>query len=130
MLRGKTGKHWITLPTICHCSAFTFYFYAVKFNFKAELQGLMITFTAERIYRSGQHERYRLWIANSDQFIVIQNNRPAMEAKKGEKPVQWYVVEGHVKDKEALQPVYKKIAETIKNKPAVVQGTFNFIKDL
>ena len=90
----------------------------------------MITFTAERIYRSGQHERYRLWIANSDQFIVIQNNRPAMEAKKGEKPVQWYVVEGNVKDKEALQPVYKKIAEAMKNKPAVVQGTFNFIKDL
>ncbi len=124
------GRPCVTLPTICSCSAFTFYFYRVKFNFKAELQGLMITFTAERFYCSKQHERYRLWIANSDQFIVIQNNRPAMEAKKGEKPVQWYVVEGTVKDKDALQPVYKRIAETMKNKPAVVQATFNFIEGL
>ncbi len=53
-----------------------------------------------------------------------------MEARKMDKPVQWYVVEGVVKDKDALLPVYKKIEETINNIPRIVQGTFNFINKL
>jgi hypothetical protein len=102
----------------------------VKFIFKAELQGLMITFTAERIYCSKQNERFRLTLANSKESIVVQNNRPATEAKKLNKPVQWHVVEGIVQDKTALLPVYKKIEETINNVPRVFQGTFNFIDKL
>ena len=85
---------------------------------------------AERIYCSKQNERFKLTLAGGNESIVIQNNRPAMEAKKSGKAVQWYVVEGIVKDKEALQPVYKKIEETINNIPRIVQGTFNFIDKL
>ncbi|TKK64926.1 hypothetical protein FC093_21360 [Ilyomonas limi] len=90
----------------------------------------MTTFTAERIYCSKQHERFRLMLIGSDESIIVQNNRPAMEAKKLDKPVQWYVVDGIVKDKEALVPVYKKMEETINNIPRVLQGTLNFIDKL
>lgn len=94
------------------------------------MQGLMITFTAERIYCSKQNERFRLTLAGSNESIIIQNNRPATEAKKLNKPVQWYIIEGAVKDKEALLPVYKKMEETINNIPRVLQGTLNFIDKL
>jgi hypothetical protein len=102
----------------------------VKFTFKAEMYGLMTTFTAERIYCSKQNERFRLMLAGSNESIIVQNNRPAMEAKKLDKPVQWYVVEGNVKDKDALLPVYRKIEQTINNIPRVLQGTLNFIDKL
>jgi hypothetical protein len=102
----------------------------VKFTFKAEMQGLMITFTAERIYCSKQNERFRLTLVGSDESIIVQNNRPSIEAKKLNKPVQWHVVEGKVQDKAALLPVYKKIEETINNIPRVLQGTLNFIDKL
>jgi len=90
----------------------------------------MTTFTAERIYSSKQHERFRISLVGSSESIVVQNNRPGIEAKKLGKPVQWYIVEGVVKDKEALQPVYKKMEETINNIPRIVQGTLNFIDKL
>lgn len=102
----------------------------MEFTFKAELQGLMITFCAERIYCSKQNERYRLTLAGSGQSIVVQNNRPAIEAKKLDKTVQWHVVEGTVQDKTALLPVYKKMEETIRDIPPVLQGTLNFIDKL
>jgi hypothetical protein len=102
----------------------------VKFTFKADFYGLMTTFTAERIYSSRQHERFRLTLAGSNESIVIQTNRPAVEGKQVHKAVQWYVVEGKVTDKEALQSVYRKIEETINNIPRIVQGTFNFIDKL
>jgi hypothetical protein len=102
----------------------------VKFTFKAEMQGMMITFTAERIYCSKQNERFRLMLVGSDESIIIQNNRPAIEAKKLNKPVQWHVVEGKVQDKDALLPVYRKIEETINDIPRVLQGTLNFIDKL
>ena len=80
----------------------------MKFTFKAEMQGLLITFTAERIYCSKQNERFRLTLVGSSDSIIVQNNRPAVEAKKLNKSVQWHVVEGIVQDKAALIPVYKK----------------------
>lgn len=94
------------------------------------MQGLMITFSAERIYCSRLHERYRLTLAGSNESIVIQNNRPAMAAKQSDKPVQWFVVEGTVNNKDALLPVYKKLEDTINNIPRVLQGTLNFIDKL
>ena len=109
---------------------FPVYFYRVKFIFKAEMQGLMITFTAERIYCSKQNERFRLTLAGSNESIIVQNNRPAIEAKHPGKPIQWYVVEGVVNNKEALLPVYRKMEETINNIPRVLQGTLNFIDKL
>ena len=90
----------------------------------------MITFTAERIYCSKQNERFRLTLAGSNESIIVQNNRPTIEAKKLDKPVQWHVVEGTVQDKTALLPVYRKIEETINNIPHVLQGTLNFIDKL
>jgi len=90
----------------------------------------MITFTAERIYCSKQNERYRLTLVGSNESIIVQNNRPAIETKKLNKPVQWHVVEGKVEDKAALIPVYKKMEETINNVPRVLQGTLNFIDKL
>lgn len=90
----------------------------------------MITFTAERIYCSKQNERFRLTLAGSSESIIVQNNRPGIEAKKLDKPVQWHVVEGNVQDKTALLPVYKKIEETMNNIPRVLQGTLNFIDKL
>lgn len=90
----------------------------------------MTTFTTERIYCSKQHERFRLTLAGSNESIIIQSNRPAIEAKKLDKAIQWYIVEGVVKDKEALLPVYKKLEETINNIPRVLQGTLNFIDKL
>jgi len=94
------------------------------------MQGLLITFTAERIYCSKQNERFRLTLVGSNESIIVQNNRPAIETKKINKSVQWHVVEGIVQDKAALLPVYKKLEETINNIPRVLQGTLNFIDKL
>jgi hypothetical protein len=102
----------------------------VKFIFKAEMKGLITTFTAERIYCSKQNERFRLMLSGSNESIIIQNNRPAIQTKKLDKPVQWHVVEGKVQDKAALLPVYKKLEETMNNIPRVLQGTLNFIDKL
>ena len=90
----------------------------------------MTTFTAERIYCSKQNERFRLMLSGNNESIIIQNNRPAIEGRKLDKPVQWHVVEGNVKDKTALLSVYKKLEETINNIPRVLQGTLNFIDKL
>ena len=94
------------------------------------MQGLSITFTAERIYCSKQNERFRLTLMGSNESVIVQNNRPAIYAKKLNKSVQWHVVEGTVQDKAALLPVYQKLEETINNIPRVLQGTLNFIDKL
>ena len=106
------------------------YFYRVKFSFTADVDGLPVTFTAERIYRSRQAERYRLTIAGSSYTIVVQSNRPLLEGKITAKTAQWYVAEGDANDKKHLDAVYKQLEKALENTPATLQGTLNFISHL
>ena len=99
----------------------------MKFCFKAEVDGLILTLTAERIYRSQQAERFKLTITGTDYMIVIQTNRPAAEIKKSSKTVQWHVVEGKTEDKQRLENVYRQLEKAIHNQPRSFQGTLNFI---
>ncbi len=99
----------------------------MKFSFKAEVEGMMITLTAERIYRSKQSERFKLTIVGTDSVIIVQTNRPAVEEKKAEKAVQWHVVEGKIADKNKLENVYQQLEKAIHKQPSSFQGTLNFI---
>ncbi len=99
----------------------------MKFCFKAEVDGLMITLTAERIYRSKQSERFILSITGTDYTVIIQSNRPAAEAKNSGKAIQWHVVEGTTLDKTKLEPVYKQLEKAMNKQPPSFQGTLNFI---
>jgi hypothetical protein len=63
------------------------YIYRVKFNFKLEVEGRDFTFEAERIYRSKQVERFRITAIGTGQFLIIQSNRPLIEAGKTDKQV-------------------------------------------
>ena len=87
----------------------------------------MLTLTAERIYRSKQSERFRLTITGTDYNIIIQTNRPLIDATKGNKVMQWHVVEGKTDDKTKLEPVYKQLEKALAKQPSSFQGTLNFI---
>ena len=88
---------------------------------------MLLTLTAERIYRSKQSERYRLTITGTDYSLVLQTNRPAVEEKKNTKTVQWHIVEGVALDKDRLENVYKQLEISIDKHPSFIQGTLNFI---
>ena len=99
----------------------------MKFSFTAELDGMTVTLTAERMYRSKQAERYKLTINGTDAVIVVQNNRPVVEEKKSGKAMQWHVAEGKIMDKTKLANVYQKLEKAIQKQPSSFQGTLNFI---
>ena len=88
---------------------------------------MILTLTAERIYRSKQSERFRLTIVGTDSVIVVQTNRPAVEEKKSGKAAQWHIVEGKIKDKTKLDNVYQQLEKAIHKQPSSFQGTLNFI---
>lgn len=104
-----------------------FYFYPVKFLFTAEVDGMIVTLTAERIYRSTQSERFKLTINATDSVIVVQTNRPAVEEKKAGKAVQWHIAEGKIMDKNKLANVFQQLEKAIRKQPSSFQGTLNFI---
>lgn len=108
-------------------STTTLYFYSVKFSFTAEVDGMILTLTAERIYRSKQSERFKLTIAGTDSVIVVQTNRPAVEEKKSGTNAQWHVAEGKIIDKNKLTNVYQQLEKAIRKQPSSFQGTLNFI---
>lgn len=99
----------------------------MKFSFTAEVDGLIITFTAERIYRSQQSERFKLTIAGTNSIIIVQTNRPATEAKRNGKAMQWHVAEGFVFDASKLRDVYQQLEKAIHHQPQSFQGTLNFV---
>ena len=88
---------------------------------------MMITLTAERIYRSKQSERFKLTIVGTDSVIVVQTNRPAVEETKGGKAAQWHIVEGKIRDKNKLTNLYQMLQKAIQKQPPSFQGTLNFI---
>ncbi len=88
---------------------------------------MMITLTAERIYRSKQSERFKLTIVGTDSVIVVQTNRPAVEETKAEKAAQWHIAEGKIRDKTKLTNVYQMLEKAIQKQPPSFQGTLNFI---
>ncbi|MDQ2751904.1 MAG: hypothetical protein M3R72_02665 [Bacteroidota bacterium] len=100
----------------------------MKFSFKAEVEGLMITLTAERIYRSKQSERFKLTINGTDSVIVVQTNRPAVEEKKNGKAPQWHIAEGKIGNKTKLENVYQQLEKAIRKQPSSFQRTLNFIQ--
>jgi hypothetical protein len=99
----------------------------VIFSFKADVDGLVLTLTAERIYRSKQAERFILRIVGTDYKLVVQTNRPAVEAAKSGKTIQWHVVEGNADDKARLESVYKQLEKALQQPPSSFQATLNFI---
>jgi hypothetical protein len=101
----------------------------VKFNFKVETGGERLTLTAERIYASRQAERFRITITGSDYSVILQSNRPAIETKKPDKPVQWHVAEGKA-EKQTVEAIGRAIEQVIKRGPKPFQGTLNFINEL
>ena len=104
-----------------------FYFYCVKFSFKAEVDGLMVTLTAERIYRSKQSERFKLSITGTSYELIVQTNRPLAQAKPNGKAAHWYIIEGTAYDKTRLDKVYRQLEKYSNHLPASFQGTLNFI---
>ncbi len=88
---------------------------------------MMITFKAERIYRSQQSERFKLTIAGTNSTIILQTNRPATEIKKNNKTTQWHIIEGAVFNKAKLENMYQQLEKAIHHQPASFQGTLNFI---
>lgn len=99
----------------------------MKFSFTAEVDGMIVTLTAERIYRSKQSERYKLTINGTDSVIVVQTNRPAVEEMKQKKAAQWHIAEGKISDKNKLANVYQQLEKAIQKQPSSFQGTLNFI---
>jgi len=129
---NRFENHTILFPIFCFCKieqnlAIARYFYAVKFSFKAEVDGQLLTLTAERIYRSKQSERFKLSITGTDYILIVQPNRPFVEAKNNGKAAQWHIVEGIAQDKSKLEKVYQQLEKAIKNQPPSFQGTLNFI---
>jgi hypothetical protein len=98
----------------------------VKFNFKLELEKLECTFNAERIYRSKQVERFKILLVGSNKFVIIQSDRPNIEAKNLSKPINWHKVEGHIENAHTLKLIYQAVEEGIRNQPPPFQGTLNF----
>ena len=88
---------------------------------------MVLTLTAERIYRSKQSERFRVTITGTSYKIIVQTNRPAVESTKGNKTIQWHLVEGNTEDKTKLEQVYKHLEKSLLKQPSSFQGTLNFI---
>ncbi|OLY91204.1 hypothetical protein [Cnuella takakiae] len=73
-------------------------------------------FDVEMAGKDKNFERWRL-IAG-DRVVVLQSNRPMLQARRlKKKPVTWKVVEGEVKDEKALAKVCKAIEDHLAGPP-------------
>ena len=98
----------------------------MKFSFKLELDRQECTFDVERIYRSRQIERFRVTLIGGAKSLIVQWDKPNIEAKKLNKPVQWQMVEGNLNNMYTLQLIYQEIENGLINQPPPFQGTLNF----
>ena len=101
------------------------YFYAVRFSFQLELDKKQLTFEVERIYRSRQTERFKVMPIGAKVFIIVQCDRPNIELRKLQKPINWHKVEGYITDPHTLQLIYQEIENAFDSPPPAFQGTLN-----
>ncbi len=70
------------------------------------------TLKAETIYTSHQIEHIK--VTGEGVSIVLQSNRPLLEAIELKRPVNWKIIKGKIKDNDILERVIKGVEESLK----------------
>jgi hypothetical protein len=69
---------------------------------------------AETIFSNQQIEHIK--VTGEGISIVLQGNRPLLEAIELKKPINWKIIKGKLNDNNALERILKGLEESLKNK--------------